>query len=196
MCRLLALTSRDISELRRAQRRPSAITEDPPAHAEKGLERLPGFVGRAGALKSCPAANLRPDFASCPSPATEAPTHRLSWRPTLAADPQSPQRRGVCTPQGSCVPIEHALRTRWGPSAAPPNAASTNLHLQQHQRMVRGLISLDRQRVHHDSDQCAAAQTRRAMWRGRPGSLLSTPALMAASRLTRVSKWGFSGFFP
>ena len=176
MCRLRTLTSRDKSDLRRAERRPSAITEDPPAHADKGLGGLPGFVGRAGALKSCPEANQRPDFARTPSPAAEAPTHRLSWRPALAPDPQAPQRRGVCTPQGSCVPIEHALRTRWGPSAAPPNAASTNLHLQQHQRMVRGLISLDRQRVHHDADQRPAAQIRRAKRRARPGSLLSAPA--------------------
>ena len=95
MCRLLALTSRDISDLRRAQRRPSAITEDPPAHAEKGLERLPGFVGRAGALKSCPAANLRPDFARSPHP----PRRGARKRATLAACPRarspSPAAQGL-----------------------------------------------------------------------------------------------------
>ena len=95
MCRLRTLTSRDKSDLRRAQRRPSAITEDPPAHAEKGLERLPGFVGRAGAPKSCPGANLRPDFARSPHP----PRRGARKQATLAACPRarspSPAAQGL-----------------------------------------------------------------------------------------------------
>ena len=159
----------------RHHRRPSCARGE-------GARTVAWLCGSRGGTKELPRSQPAPRLCKKPPP----PPQRRPQTGNLGGLPSrqipKPRSAGACARrkgQGSTMNTSCARDS--GTATSPPTVASTNLQAKHHQRTGLRSISLDRQRLHHDTDQCPAAQIRRAMPRSRPGSPLSTPALMAAA---------------